>query len=248
MKINVLTVNYETEEFIINLINKLNEEKIEYELIVVNNSSEKLSKCKNVKIVKNNLKIKNGCLSHVSGLNLGLSNLNFKNKYTLICDPDINFTKGVIKELIEYMGTKKLDVIGIPKYYPKDDRSLMHPYVWFTIIKTELLMDFYFLYMVIDPNILVKLIRKICRIMKALPELKDSGDSIYELIKTKNLKYEIIPPIKKQNLIKEHQRLKDVNSTEWMWDNKIISHFGGGSVKRIGKYHKEYEKKYFFRI
>lgn len=41
-KLNVLTVNYKSKEFIDNLIKKLNNENVDYELIVVNNSENLL--------------------------------------------------------------------------------------------------------------------------------------------------------------------------------------------------------------
>ena len=250
-KLNILTVNYESKEFVCNLIKKVDGEGIPYEFIVVNNSDESfddvISSNKNVTVIKNNLKIKNACLSHVSGLNLGLSNLNYNNEYTLICDPDISFSNGTISNMVDYMIDDDIDVIGISKI-TKKGKVLKYPYIWFTLIKTKYLEDFYFLYLPIKDNILIKAIRKLCRITGVLPNIEDSGDSIYELIRNKNLKYVTIKPIKKEELPKKYNFLKEINSTEYIWNNHIISHFNCGSKSRYNRIHKENDKEIFFRL
>lgn len=248
-KLNVLTVNYESKEFIKNLIKKLNNENVDYELIVVNNSEESFDDIANdnLLVVKNNLKIKNACLSHVSGLNIGLSNLNFDNKYTLICDPDISFSKGVISKMIEYMKHRDLDIIGISKI-TKGGKILKYPYIWFTIIKTEHLEDFYFLYLPIKDNLLVKVVRKFCRIMRILPNIEDSGDSIYELIYNNNLKYETIKPINKKELPENYRFLNKINSLEYIWEEYLISHFNCGSSARYNRIHRNNDKNIFFML
>ncbi|CAB3289267.1 conserved protein of unknown function [Methanocaldococcus lauensis] len=250
-KLNILTVNYESKEFIINLIKKIDNEGIPYDFIIVNNSNESFDNITadndKVIVIKNNLKIKNACLSHVSGLNLGLSNLNFNNKYTLICDPDISFSKNTVVDMINYMKNRDIDVMGISKITKKGN-VLKYPYIWFTLIKTKYLQDFYFLYLPIKNNILIKAIRKLCRITGILPNIEDSGDSIYELIRDKHLKYYSIKPIKKEKLPKKYSFLKDINSIEYVWEGHIISHFNCGSKSRYSRIHKENDKDIFFRI
>lgn len=248
-KLNVLTVNYKSKEFIDNLIKKLNNENVDYELIVVNNSEESFEDISNDNLltIKNNLKIKNACLSHVSGLNIGLSNLNFDNKYTLICDPDISFSKGVISKMIEYMKHRDLDIMGISKI-TKGGKILKYPYIWFTIIKTEHLEDFYFLYLPIKDNLLVKAIRKLCRITRILPDIEDSGDSIYELIRYSSLKYETIKPIDKKELPEDYHFLNKINSLEYFWNGQLISHFNCGSSARYDRIHQDDDKNIFFRL
>jgi hypothetical protein len=248
-KLNVLTVNYESKEFINNLIKKLNDEHVSCEFIVINNSEESFEDIinDNLLVVKNNLKIKNSCLSHVSGLNLGLSNLNFNNKYTLICDPDISFSKGIISKMIKYMEHWDLDIMGISKT-TKEGKILKYPYIWFTIIETEHLEDFYFLYLPIKDNPLVKVIRKFCRITGILPNMEDSGDSIYELIYNNNLKYETIKPINKKELPKDYHFLNKINSIEYYWNGHLISHFNCGSSARYNRIHQGGDKNIFFRL
>jgi len=252
MVLNVMSVNYRSEDFVINLINKLNGEDIPYEFILVDNSGELDKKLLNrsitkrenssIKIIKNNLKISNSCLSHVSGLNLGLCNLNFDNPYTLICDPDVSFSCGILKELIDYMNRNDLDILGVRKYKRK------YPYIWFTLVKTKYLQDFYFLYLPIKDNIIVKGVRKLCRMCGILPNIEDSGDSIYELIKSKNLKYESVPPVDKNKLPNRYKFLSKIKSTEYIWKDYIISHFNCGSETRYKRLHGVDDKEIFFKL
>lgn len=246
MVLNVLSVNYRSGDFIVNLIHKLNGEDIPYDFILVDNSGELDKKLEeeynSVKIIKNNLKISNPCLSHVSGLNLGLCNLNFNNPYSLICDPDISFSPGTLRELIKYMDQNNLDMIGIRK--PKGK----YPYIWFSLIKTKYLEDFYFLYLPIKDNIVVKGIRKLCRMCGILPNIEDSGDSIYELIKSKNLRYESIHPIDKDHLPEKYKFLSRIKSTEYIWRDYIISHFNCGSEVRYKRLHGIGDKELFFKL
>lgn len=246
MRINILTVNYKSKDFIENLLKKINEENIPHNLFVINNSEESFKdikeKYKNVYVIKNNLKISNPCLSHVSGLNLGLSCLNFNNNYTLICDPDVSFSKGALRSIITYMESDNLDVFGITKHSKK------YPYIWFTIIKTKYLKDFYFLYLPIIDNILIKAIRKLMRKLGVLPDIEDSGDSIYELIKNKKLKYVALTPVSKDKLPNKYNFLKQINSTDYIWKGHVISHFNCGSDVRYNRLHKERDKEIFFKL
>ncbi len=248
-KLNIITVNYKSKEFVCNLIKKFNEEGVDYNLILVNNSEESFEDIikTNIHVINNNLRIKNACLSHVSGLNLGLSNLDFDNEYTLICDPDISFSKGVILEIIDYMNNNSIDVVGITKI-TKKGKVLKYPYIWFSIVKTEYLKDFYFLYLPIKNNILIKSIRKFCRITGILPNIEDSGDSIYELICNNNLKYNAIKPITKKELPEDYRFLNKINSLEYLWNGHLISHFNCGSSVRYNRIHQENDKNIFFKL
>ncbi len=254
-KLNIIVVNYKTGDFIKKQISKLNQEKIDFEMIIADNSGEltreEINITDNIKILKNNLEIESANLSHVSGLNLCLTQLNFNNKYTIICDPDINSSDGAITKMIDYLERDDLDIIGIIKANHQKQVN-KYPYVWFSIIKTSLLKSFYFNYLPIKKSAIIKIVRKICRILGILPITKDSGDSIFELIKEKNLKYKTIYPIKKENLIEKYSFLKNIPSIEYLigeeQDSPIISHFNCGSSKRFKRIHKEENKDIFFRL
>lgn len=241
-KINLITVNYYTDDFVLNLLKKLQAEGVVFNFIIADNSHTldigQLNKLvfqnNKLTLLSNNQRCNNTCLSHITGLNLALSGLNFNFPYTLIADPDIIFTTDTINRIIRWLEKEKLDTIGIHKFYQwhKIYPDIDLPYIWFTLIRTKHLKNFRFKYY--RNNLISKILKK----FRLFPRRYDSGDSIYELFRKGNLKYQIIKKFPKTEQANWYP-FKNINTDDWIDNNRkiIISHFRSGSEVRIHQTH-----------
>lgn len=236
-KLNIITVNYQTDKFINLLIYLFQQEKdVKINFITIDNSCDlkidEFNKTENFnyKVVKNNTKYSNVLDSHRGGLDFGLKNLDFNYEFTLFIDPDLIFTKDALKKCLNYMKSKDLDCFGVHKFYQwhkiYDDIKL--PYIWFTFIKTNYLKNFKFKYN--------DILRKYFKISRRI----DTGDNIYKLVKKHNLKYELIDKFTKKDQ-KENYIFKNLSTDDWIDNNLkiIISHYRGGSEDRNKMTHKK---------
>lgn len=237
-KINVLTVHYDTQNFIENIADLLNRENIFANFVIVDNSNNldtsNLIETDNLKIKvvpqpdKHTFVIE----SHRSGLNLGIKNIDFDLDYTLIIDPDIAFTCQGITNCLRFARKNNLDVIGVNKFYQRakklDDSPF--PYVWFSLFKTNLLKDFKF--KKVRPHRLVSLTKKFLGLNLRF----DTGDSAYDIAR-KN-KFFIIDKFPKFEQSPRYE-FKGVSTDDWM-NSEIgitVSHYRGGSSDRDSLFH-----------
>lgn len=237
MKINVITVNYNTEPFIKNLVDLLKKETTDIELVITDNSGEldssQIISADNIaiKIIKNNSKHKSVLDSHRSGLNLCLNNLNFENEYTLIIDPDIVFTENTIRNGLDFMQREGFDVMGVHKFYQhqKPGKDITLPYIWFTIIKTRYFKNFSFKK---EHPILIQKIYSRARF--------DTGDSMYDLVRNYHLRYFLIEKFPKIDQQQKYPFI-DIATDDWLDISCeiLISHYRGGSSERNEWVHKD---------
>jgi hypothetical protein len=228
--INVLTVHYDTQQFIENIANLLGREAdLRFRFIVVDNSNNldrnRLNCRENldIVIVKNRTKSSNVVDSHRTALNAGLAAIDFEQPYTLFLDPDVGFTKNAIQKCKKYIDDKDCDVIGVHKFYQyKTGNEKCYPYVWFTMIKTGALRGFSF-----RPvnHRLFQIVFDHAR--------RDTGDSLYDLIRTRHLTYHAILKYPK-DLQPTSYLFHDIETDDWE-DSQLgiaVTHYRGGSDDR----------------
>ena len=237
-KMNVVTVNYKTDDFINNLIYLFKKEKgIFINFVIVDNSNDfeidDLRKEDNFKIniIRNDKRYDNILNSHRGGLDLALKSINRELEFTMFIDPDVVFTEESLGRCLSYMRSNNLDCFGINKFYQwhKILPEIKLPYIWFTFIKTKYLKNFCF-----KINIFDKIKRRLK--MKAV---RDTGDRIYFLVENKKLKYKIIKKYPKN--IQKDYIFKDFNTDDWRDDDLrvLVSHYRAGSKERNFQVHGE---------
>lgn len=233
-RINVLTVHYNTQPFIENLVKLLGKEgTLSFRLVIVDNSSNldrtglKPSDNVDIAIVQGEAVQTTVLESHRSALNLGLKQLDFRLPYTLFLDPDVVFTRDTISHCKKSLEANSLSAIGVHKFYQyKTGRDIRYPYIWFTLIRTEYLAGFAF--------------------QKVHPELlqflgkarKDTGDSIYALFRKTKTPFRAITSFPKRQQSDLYPFIS-IQTDDWI-DREIgviVSHYRGGSNERRSVFH-----------
>lgn len=234
-KINVLTVHYDTQNFIENIADLLKRENIYANFVIVDNSNN--LDTSNL-VETDNLKIKvvpqPNRQPHRAGLNLGINNIDFNLEYTLILDPDIVFTAGAVSKCLNFARKNDLAVIGVHKFYQyaKKNEDVPFPYVWFSLFKTQLLKDFRF--KKIRPETLVTLAKRYL----GLNLRSDAGDSVYDIAR-KN-RFFAIEKFPKNEQSPQYE-FKGLFTDDWT-DSGIgitVSHYRGGSSDRNKQIHSD---------
>ncbi len=232
LKVNVITVNYKTSDFINNLILLLKKEKVSINFVVADNSGDlkvdNFEEKENFKLTvkKNNEPYDNVLDSHRGGLDATLGEIRQDYDFTLFMDPDVIFTEDSIWKSLNYITSGELDCFGVGKFYQwhKNLPDTKLPYVWFTFIKTNYLENF---------NFKVDLLNKAKRVLMPKKAPKDSGDKIYNLIEKRGLKYELIKKYPKE-IQEDNYTFKSFGTDDWKDDDLgiIISHYRAGSKER----------------
>ncbi|MFA5405106.1 MAG: glycosyltransferase [Ignavibacteria bacterium] len=125
MKVSIIIVNFNTSGLTETCINSINffEKEIEKEIIIVDNNSDDNSK-KTLKLLSENHKnIK--CIFLDSNKGYAYANNRgveiCSGDFVLILNPDIVFTRNVLRELIEYLKEEDIGAVGV-KLYGEDEK------------------------------------------------------------------------------------------------------------------------------